>query len=44
MWAGWTFVKLAGLNVITETGQEAYLPVKPAQAMSFKLKVTVKFA
>ncbi len=40
----WVLIKLIGLNEIKNTQQEAYLPVKPAQAMKFSLTTKVNFA
>ncbi len=40
----WVMVKLAGLDSLTKTTHEAYLPVKPGTAMRFSLTTKVKFA
>ncbi len=42
--ATWVMVKLAGLDSLTKTTHEAYLPVKPGAAMRFSLTTKVKFA
>ncbi len=44
IWAGNMMVKLIGLNIIQETEQTAYLPVKPDKATRFTLTTKVRFA
>jgi hypothetical protein len=36
-------IRLIGLDILRETKQEAYLPVKPAQAIPFSLAMKVKW-
>lgn len=40
---GWLLIKAIGLNVLQETSQDAYLPVKPGNAMKFTLTMKVKW-
>ncbi len=39
----WRLIKAIGLNVLQDTSQEAYLPVKPGKAIKFKLTMKVKW-
>lgn len=39
----WLLIKAIGLDVLHETSQDAYLPVKPGNAMKFSLTMKVKW-
>ena len=39
----WLLIKAIGLDVLQETSQDAYLPVKPGKAMKFTLTMKVKW-
>jgi hypothetical protein len=39
----WLLIKAIGLNVVHETSQQAYLPIKPGNAMKFTLTLKVKW-